>query len=42
VLGVVKVLAALDPAGYGLDGACAQLESRTYVMAKGSSSSFRR
>jgi hypothetical protein len=42
VLGVVKALAALDPAGYGLDGACAQLESRTYVMAKGSSSSFRR
>jgi hypothetical protein len=26
VLGVVKALAALDPAGYGLDGASAQLE----------------
>ena len=31
--GVVKALAALDPAGFGLDGACAQLESSTYVMA---------
>jgi hypothetical protein len=45
---VVKALAALDPAGFGLDdsstptrwttrvgdpGACAQLESSTYVMA---------
>jgi hypothetical protein len=40
VLGVVKALAALDPAGGGLDDASAQLEGRTYVMAKGSSSSF--
>ena len=30
---VVKALAALDPAGFGLDDACAQLESSTYVMA---------
>ena len=29
----VKALAALDPAGFGLDDACAQLESSTYVMA---------
>jgi hypothetical protein len=42
VLGVVQALAALDPAGYGLDAACAQLEGRIYVMAKGSSSSFLR
>lgn len=42
MLGAVKALAALDPAGYGLDGACAQLEGRIYVMAGGSSSSFRR
>jgi hypothetical protein len=34
VLDVVKALAALDPAGYGLDDACAQLESSTYVMAE--------
>ena len=33
VLDVVKALAALDPAGSGLDDACAQLESSTYVMA---------
>jgi hypothetical protein len=33
VLVAVKALAALDPAGYGLDGACAQLEGRIYVMA---------
>ena len=33
VLGVVKALAALDPAGCGLDDASAQLEGRTYVMA---------
>jgi hypothetical protein len=33
VLSVVKALAALDPAGCGLDGASAQLEGRTYVMA---------
>jgi hypothetical protein len=33
VLGGVKALAALDPAGCGLDAACAQLEGRTYVMA---------
>jgi hypothetical protein len=29
----VKALAALDPAGFGLDDACAQLESSNYVMA---------
>jgi hypothetical protein len=34
VLGAVKALAALDPTGYGLDGACAQLAARIYVMAK--------
>jgi hypothetical protein len=33
VLGGVKALATLDPAGCGLDTASAQLESRTYVMA---------
>jgi hypothetical protein len=33
VLDVVKALAALDPAGCGLDAASAQLEGRTYVMA---------
>ena len=33
MLDVVKALAALDPAGCGLDDACAQLESSTYVMA---------
>ena len=35
MLDVVKALAALDPAGFGLDDACAQLESSTYVMAVG-------
>jgi hypothetical protein len=34
VLDVVKALAALDPAGFGLDAACAQLEGSTYVMAE--------
>jgi hypothetical protein len=34
VLGAVKALAALDPTGYGLDGACAQLAGRIYVTAK--------
>jgi hypothetical protein len=34
VLDVVKALAALDPAGFGLDDPCAQLEGRTYVMAE--------
>jgi hypothetical protein len=34
VLDVVKALAALDPAGFGLDDACAQLEGSTYVMAE--------
>ena len=34
VLGIVKALAALDPAGFGLDDACAQLEGSTYVMAE--------
>ena len=29
----VKALAALDPAGFGLDDALAQLEGSTYVMA---------
>ena len=33
---VVKALAALDPAGFGLDDACAQLEGSTYVMAESS------
>lgn len=33
VLGAVKALASLDPVGCGLDGASAQLEGRTYVMA---------
>jgi len=33
VLDVVKALAMLDPAGFGLDDACAQLEGRIYVMA---------
>jgi hypothetical protein len=32
VLGVVKALGALDPAGCGLDAASAQLEGGTYVM----------
>jgi hypothetical protein len=31
---VVKALAALDPAGFGLDDACAQLEGSNYVMAE--------
>jgi hypothetical protein len=34
VLGLVKALATLDPSGFGLDDACAQLESSTYVMAE--------
>jgi hypothetical protein len=34
VLDVVKALAALDPAGFGLDDACAQLEGGSYVMAE--------
>lgn len=34
MLGGVKALAALDPAGCGLDAASAQLASRTYVMAE--------
>jgi hypothetical protein len=34
VLDGVKALAALDPAGFGLDAACAQLEGSTYVMAE--------
>ena len=42
VLGVVKALAALDPSRYGLDGACAQLEGRTYCDGRRSSSSFLR
>ena len=33
MLDVVKALAALDPSGFGLDDACAQLEGSTYVMA---------
>jgi len=33
VLDVVKVLAALDPSGFGLDDICAQLIGSTYVMA---------
>ena len=33
MLVAVKALASLDPAGCGLDAACAQLEGRTYVMA---------
>jgi hypothetical protein len=40
VLGAVKALASLDPAGCGLDGVSAQLKGRTYVMADESSSSF--
>ena len=42
VLNVVKALAALDPAGFGLDDACAQLESSTYVMAEEVRPHFRR
>ncbi len=34
VLDLVKALAALDPAGFGLGNACAQLEGSTYVMAE--------
>jgi hypothetical protein len=34
VLDVVKALAALDPAGFGLDDACAQLEGSTYAMVE--------
>jgi hypothetical protein len=34
VLDLVKALAALDPAGFGLDDACAQFEGSTYVMAE--------
>jgi hypothetical protein len=34
VLDAVKALASLDPSGCGLDGASAQLEGRTYVMAE--------
>ena len=41
VLDVVKALAALDPAGFGLDDACAQLEGSTYVMAEEARRSFR-
>ena len=33
VLDIVKALAALDPAGCGLDDACAQLGGSSYVMA---------
>ena len=33
MLGAVKALASLDPAGCGLDGTSAQLEGRIYVMA---------
>ena len=33
MLDVVKALAALDPAGFGLDDICAQLRGSTYVMA---------
>jgi hypothetical protein len=40
VLAVVKALAALDPAGFGLDDACAQLEGSTYVMAEEARSRF--
>ena len=32
MLGVVKAIAALDPAGCGLDDASAQLAGRPYVM----------
>ena len=34
MLGLVKALATLDPSGFGLDDACAQLEGSTYVMAE--------
>jgi hypothetical protein len=34
VLDIVKALATLDPSGFGLDDACAQLEGSTYVMAE--------
>jgi hypothetical protein len=33
VLGGVTALAALDPAGFGLDDICAQPGGSTYVMA---------
>ena len=33
MLSGVKALAALDPAGFGLDDICAQLTGGTYVMA---------
>jgi hypothetical protein len=35
-----KALAALDPSGFGLDDACAQLEGSTYVMAEEASHRF--
>ena len=38
MLDVVKALAALDPAGFGLDDACAQLESSTYDGRRNSTS----
>jgi hypothetical protein len=41
VLDVVKALAALDPAGFGLDHACAQLHGSNYVMAEELGASFR-
>ena len=34
MLGIVKALATLDPSGFGLDDACAQLEGSTYVMSE--------
>ena len=34
MLDVVKALAMLDPAGFGLDDACAQLEGSSYVLAE--------
>ena len=34
MLGIVKALATLDPSGFGLDEACAQLEGSTYVMSE--------
>jgi hypothetical protein len=42
VLDVVKALAALDPAGFGLDDICAQLTGSTYVMADEARPDFRR
>jgi hypothetical protein len=41
VLDGVKALAALDPAGFGLDAACAQLEGSTYVWPRKLVASFR-